>query len=138
MRTAETWLRTVLSDSVSRRSDLGGGQAGREQFEHVALPCGQLRKDDVQQRGRTIGSCTEIATASETRLVVLCTTTLTLPDGSLTTQGVGDENPSEGPVGRPLGRHRRNRALRPVPTAGEAVGTFRSDSDVIGREIHLD
>ncbi|TFV72212.1 hypothetical protein E4P39_17105 [Blastococcus sp. CT_GayMR19] len=124
-------LTTVKVPDRSTELDLGNPEFGPGDTE--------IFVDDVQRRGRTIGSqagsCT-VAAASETRLVVLCTTTWTLPDGSLTTQGAGDENPSQGPAG--IRWAVTGGTGRYAGAAGEAVGTFRPDSDVIDWEIRVD
>ena len=94
--------------------------------------------DEVQRRGKAVGSaagsCT-LALVSETRIVGLCTTTFLLPEGTLTTQGAFDENPQQGPQGYRwavtggTGRY--------TGTAGEAIGTFRPDSDIVDVVIRL-
>ena len=94
--------------------------------------------DEVQRRGEAVGSgagsCT-LALVSETRLVGLCATTILLPEGTLTTQGALDENPQQGPEGYRwavtggTGRY--------AGAAGEAIGTFRPDSDIVDVEIRL-
>ena len=98
----------------------------------------QVFADDLQRDGETIGtstgSCT-IAALSESRLVVTCTATLTLPRGQITAQGVADEDPGTGPTGfvwavtGGTGRY--------TDAGGEVVGTFRPDSDVIDLEVRL-
>ncbi|TQN38075.1 hypothetical protein FHU33_4755 [Blastococcus colisei] len=94
--------------------------------------------DEVQRRGRAVGSSTgscTLALVSDTRLVALCTTTILLPEGTVTTQGAFDENPQQGPEGfrwavtGGTGRY--------TGTAGEAIGTFRPDSDIVDVVIRL-
>jgi hypothetical protein len=94
--------------------------------------------DEVQRRGQAVGSaagsCT-LALVSETRLVGLCTTTILLPEGTITTQGAFDENPQQGPEGYRwavtggTGRY--------AGADGEAIGTFRPDSDIVDVVVHL-
>lgn len=100
---------------------------------------GEIFVDDVQRRGRSIGSAAGICTlalVSEARLVGLCSTTITLPDGSLTTQGVFEEDPSQGPAG--LRWAVTGGTGRYAGASGEAVGNFRPDSDIVDWEIDLD
>jgi hypothetical protein len=94
--------------------------------------------DDVQRRGRTVGTeagvCT-IVTVSTSRLVVTCTATLMLPDGQITLQGVNDEDPTVGPtdfrwaVTGGTGRY--------ADARGQATGTFRPGSDTVDLEVRL-
>ena len=99
---------------------------------------GEIFVDDVQRRGRSIGNqagaCT-LALVSKARLVSLCSTTISLPAGSLTTQGSFDENPSEGPAG--LRWAVTGGTGRYAGAAGEAVGSFRPSSDIVDWEIRL-
>ena len=118
---------------VSENStEFDGGPAG------FSAGDGEIFVDDVQLRGRSIGSqagtCT-LALVSEARLVGLCSTTIALSDGSLTTQGIFDEDPSEGPAG--LRWAVTGGTGRYAGAAGEAVGTFRPDSDIVDWEIRL-
>jgi hypothetical protein len=100
----------------------------------------QVFVDEILRRGKPIGSssgmCT-ITALSETQLVTTCTTTLMFSDGStLSAQGAGVENLQEGPSGYRwavtggTGRYRG--------ASGEAVGTFRPNSDTVDIEIRLD
>ena len=98
----------------------------------------QVFLDDVQRNGRTVGSsagsCT-VTLFTETRLVGACTATLVLPDGTITAQGVFDEDPTVGPtsftwaVTGGTGDY--------SGAGGEATGTFRPGTDVVDVEIDL-
>ena len=98
----------------------------------------QVFLDDLQRKGRTVGnsagSCT-LTLVSETRLVGACTATLMLPEGTITTQGVFDEDPSAGPTGfvwavtGGTGRY--------ADAGGEVVGTFRPGTDIVDLEVDL-
>jgi hypothetical protein len=98
----------------------------------------QVFLDDVQRDGETVGtsagSCT-IATISETRLIAACTATLTLPEGSLTTQGAFDENPATGPAGYTWAVTGGTGSY--AGAAGEVVGTFRTGTDTVDLEVRL-
>ena len=123
-------LTTVKVSDQSTELDLGAPGASTGDTE--------IFVDEVQRRGKAVGSaagsCT-VALVSETRLVGLCTTTILLPEGTLTTQGAFDENPQQGPQGYRwavtggTGRY--------TGTTGEAIGTFRPDSDIIDVVIRL-
>jgi hypothetical protein len=131
--TADQTLRLTTVKVPDRSTELDLGAEG------FSADDTEIFVDDVQRRGRSVGSqagsCT-VATVSETRLVGLCTTTLTLADGSLTTQGVVDEDPSQGPAG--LRWAVTGGTGRYAGAGGEAVGTFRPDSDIVDWEIHLE
>jgi hypothetical protein len=121
-----------LSTEVIRNTDLDLGDPGPSAGDT------QVFLDDVRRDGRSIGtsvgSCT-LAEFTETRLIGQCTATLTLPKGTITAQGVFDENPGEGPTGfiwavtGGTGRY--------TDAGGEVTGTFRPDSDVVDLEIRL-
>ena len=130
---ADSSLRFSTVKVAENSTEFDGGPAG------FSAGDGEIFVDDVQRRGRSIGSaagsCT-LALVSEARLVGLCTSTIALSDGSLTTQGIFDEDPSQGPAGfrwavtGGTGRY--------AGAAGEAIGTFRPDSDIVDWEIHFD
>jgi hypothetical protein len=130
---ADSPLRFSTVKVAENSTEFDGGPAG------FSAGDGEIFVDDVQRRGRSIGSsagsCT-LALVSEARLVGLCSATLTLTEGSLTTQGIFDEDPSQGPAG--LRWAVTGGTGRYAGAAGEAVGTFRPDSDVIDWEIRLD
>ena len=98
----------------------------------------QVFLDDVQRDGETVGtsagSCTPVV-FTETRLVGSCAATFTLPEGTITTQGAFDEDPSVGPsefvwaVTGGTGRY--------AGAGGEVTGTFRPDSDIVDLEVDL-
>jgi len=129
---ADPTLRLTTVAVPDRNTDLDLGAPGPSAGD------AQVFADDLQRDGRTIGtstgSCT-IATLSESRLVVACTATLTLPNGQITTQGVADEDPSQGPTGFTwavtggTGRY--------AGADGEVVGTFRPGTDVVDLEVRL-
>jgi hypothetical protein len=129
---ADQPLRLATVAVPDRNTDLDLGEPGPSAGDT------QVFLDDVQRNHRTIGtsagSCT-IATISETRLVVACTATLTLPEGSLTVQGAGDEDPTVGPTGyvwAVTGGTGRYAAAR-----GEVAGTFRPGTDIVDLEVRL-
>ncbi len=130
--TADQPLTLVTVAVPDRNTDLDLGEPG------LSAGDTQVFLDDVQRRGRPVGTnagmCT-ITTLSETRLAVTCSATLTLPEGTLTLQGAADEDPDEGPTGFEwavtggTGRY--------ADAGGEAVGTFRPDSDIVDLVIRL-
>jgi hypothetical protein len=130
---ADQSLRFSTVKVAENSTEFDGGPAG------FSAGDGEIFVDDVQRGGSSIGnsagSCT-LALVSEARLVGLCSATLTLTDGSLTTHGVFDEDPSQGPRG--LHWAVTGGTGRYAGAGGEAVGTFRPDSDVVDWEIRLD
>ena len=129
---ADQPLRLTSVAAPDRNTDLDLGEPGPSAGDT------QVFLDDLQRDGRTVGtsagSCT-VTTLSETRLVAVCTTTLTLAEGSLTTQGTFDEDPSVGPTGYTwavtggTGRY--------AEAAGEVVGAFRPGTDTVDLEVRL-
>ncbi len=129
---ADQPLRLVTVAVPDRNTDLDLGEPG------LSAGDTQVFLDDVQRDGRTVGtgagSCT-ITAVSESRLAVTCTGTLTLPEGQLTLQGVGEEDPTVGPtsftwaVTGGTGRY--------SGAAGEATGTFRPGTDLVDLEVRL-
>ena len=129
---ADPTLRLTTVAVPERNTDLDLGAPGPSTGDT------QVFADDLRRDGRTVGtstgSCT-VAALSESRLVVACTATLTLPRGQITTQGVADEDPAAGPTGFTwavtggTGRY--------AGAGGEVVGTFRPDSDVVDLEVRL-
>jgi allene oxide cyclase-like protein len=121
-----------LTTVAVRNTDLDLGDPGPSAGDT------QVFLDDVQRDGETVGtnagSCT-VTTFTETQLVAACTATLMLPKGTLTTQGVFDEDPSAGPAGfvwavtGGTGRY--------AAAGGEVTGTFRPDSDIVDLEVDL-
>ena len=98
----------------------------------------QVFLDDVQRDGATVGtsagSCM-LAVFTETRLVGACTATFMLPEGTITTQGAFDEDPSAGPsrfvwaVTGGTGRY--------AAAGGEVTGTFRPGTDIVDLAVDL-
>jgi hypothetical protein len=129
---ADSSLRFSTVKVAENSTELDGGPVG------FSAGDGEIFVDDVQRRGRSIGSsagsCT-LALVSDARLVGLCSATITLSDGSLTTHGVFDEDPSQGPAG--LRWAVTGGTGRYAGASGEAVGAFRPDSDVVDWEIRL-
>lgn len=129
---ADETLRLVTVAVPDRNTDLDLGEPGPSTGDT------QVFLDDVQRDGETVGttagSCT-VTALSETRLAVACTATLTLPEGSLTIQGAGDEDPAVGPTGFTwavtggTGRY--------AGAGGEVTGTFRPDTDTVDLEVRL-
>jgi hypothetical protein len=123
-------LRTVLSESANTDLDLGepGLSAGDT----------QVFLDDVQRGSRTVGtsagSCT-LTAVSESRLAVACTATLTLPEGQITLQGAGDEDPAVGPTGFVWAV--TGGTGRFADAGGEATGNFRPGTDIVDLMIRL-
>ncbi|WP_138732051.1 allene oxide cyclase barrel-like domain-containing protein [Modestobacter excelsi] len=125
-------LRLTTVAVPDRNTDLDLGAPGPSAGD------GQVFLDDVQRDGETVGtsagSCM-LAVFTETRLVGACTATLTLPEGTITTQGASDENPSVGPtrfvwaVTGGTGRY--------AGAGGEVTGTFRPGTDIVDLEIDL-
>ena len=125
-------LRLTTVAVPDRNTDLDLGDPGPSAGD------AQVFLDDLQRDGETVGTsaggCT-LVTFSETRLAGTCTATLTLPEGTITTQGVFDEDPSAGPAGfvwavtGGTGRY--------AGAAGEATGTFRPDTDIVDWEVDL-
>ena len=121
-----------LSTSLVRNTDLDLGEPG---FSTGDV---QVGLDQVQRRGKTVGSSTStcvIVDLSETRLLGHCTSTLTLPEGSITSQGSFEENPQQGPSGFTwavtggTGRY--------AGDGGEVTGRFRPGTDVVDLEIRF-
>ena len=116
----------------ARNTDLDLGDPGPSAGDS------QVFLDDLQRDGETVGnnagSCT-VTTFTETRLVAACTATLMLPEGTITTQGVFDEDPSAGPAGYVwavtggTGRY--------AGAGGEVTGTFRPGTDIVDLEVDL-
>jgi hypothetical protein len=133
---ADQTLRFSTVKVTENSTEFDGGPEG------FSAGDGEIFVDDVQRRGRSIGSAAGICTlalVSEARLIGLCSTTITLSDGSLTTQGAFDEDPSVGPAGvfswavtGGTGRY--------AGATGEAIGTVRpgSDAEIFDWEIRLD
>ena len=130
--TADQPLRLASVAVPDRNTDLDLGEPG------LSAGDAQVFLDDVQRDGRTVGtsagSCT-ITTISESRLAVHCTATLTLPEGQLTSQGAGEEDPTVGPTGFTwavtggTGRY--------AGAAGEVIGTFRPGTETVDLEVRL-
>lgn len=134
--TADQTLRFTTVKVVANSTEFDGGPEG------FSAGDGEIFVDDVQRRSRSIGSqagiCT-LALVSEERLIGLCSTTVVLADGSLTTQGAFQEDPAEGPAGEVrwavtggTGRY--------AGATGEAVGTVRdgSNAEIIDWSVQLD
>jgi hypothetical protein len=131
---ADSSLRFSTVKVAENSTEFDGGPAG------FSAGDGEIFVDDVQRRGQSIGSAAGICTlalVSEARLVGLCTTTIALADGSLTTQGSFEEDPSQGPAGE-IRWAVTGGTGRYAGAAGEAVGIFRPDSDIVDWEIRLD
>ena len=125
-------LRLTTVAVPDRTTDLDLGEPGPSAGDT------QVFLDDVQRDGETVGtnagSCT-LTMFTEERLVGACTATLMLPEGTITTQGVFDEDPSAGPTGftwAVTGGTGRYTTAR-----GEATGTFRPGTDLVDLEIRL-
>ncbi len=129
---ADAPLRLVTVAVPDRTTDLDLGTPGPSAGDT------QVFLDDVQRDGETVGTsaggCT-IATLSETRLVAVCTTTLTLPEGSLTAQGAFDEDPTVGPTGFTWAVTGGTGSY--AGAGGEVTGTFRAGTDVADLEVRL-
>ena len=129
---ADQPLRLTTVAVPERTTDLDLGEPG------LSAGDTQVFLDDVQRDGQTVGtsagSCT-ITTAWESRRAVHCTATLTLPEGQLTSQGAGEEDPAVGPTGFTwavtggTGRY--------AGAAGEVIGTFRPDTDTVDLEVRF-
>ena len=129
---ADQTLRLTTVAVPDRNTDLDLGEPG------LSAGDTQVFLDDVQRGGRTVGtsagSCT-VTAVSESRLAVVCTATLTLPEGTLTLQGVGDEDPTVGPTGFEWAV--TGGTGRFADAGGELTGTFRPGTDVVDVEIRL-
>jgi hypothetical protein len=134
--TADQTVRFTTVKVVANSTEFDGGPEG------FSAGDGEIFVDDVQRRSRSIGSqagiCT-LALVSEARLIGLCSTTVMLSDGSLTTQGAFEEDPAEGPAGE-IRWAVTGGTGRYAGATGEAVGTVRPDTDaeVIDWSVQLD
>ena len=125
-------LRLTTIAVPDRNTDLDLGDPGPSAGDT------QVFLDDVQRDGETVGtnagSCM-LAVFTETRLAGTCTATLMLPEGTITTQGATDEDPSVGPTGfvwavtGGTGRY--------AGAGGEVTGTFRPGTDIVDLEVDL-
>ncbi len=125
-------LRLTTVAVPDRNTDLDLGEPGPSAGD------AQVFLDDVQRDGETVGtnagSCT-LTVYTEKRLVGICTTTLRLPEGTTTTQGAFDEDPSVGPAGFVWAVTGGTGDYAGV--GGEATGTFRPDTDIVDWEVDL-
>ena len=125
-------LRLTTIAVPDRNTDLDLGDPGPSAGDT------QVFLDDVQRDGETVGtsagSCM-LAVFTETRLVGSCAATFTLPEGTITIQGVSDEDPRVGPSGfvwavtGGTGRY--------AGAGGEVTGTFRPGTDIVDLEVDL-
>jgi hypothetical protein len=134
--TADQTLRFTTVKVVANSTEFDGGPPG------FSAGDGEIFVDDVQRRGRSIGSAAGICTValiSEERLVAVCSATITLADGTLTTQGVFDEDLAVGPAGESRSAVTGGTG-RYAGATGEAVGTVRPDSnaEIIDWSVRLD
>lgn len=98
----------------------------------------QLFLDRVVRGKKTIGTNVGQAIVfvlREDRLVVQLTATVTLPAGTLTTQGVIDENPARGP--EPLRLAVTGGTGRYAGASGEAFGRYVGDRGTIRWRVEL-
>ncbi|WP_448616220.1 allene oxide cyclase barrel-like domain-containing protein [Modestobacter sp. URMC 112] len=125
-------LRLTTVAVPDRNTDLDLGEPGPGAGD------AQVFLDDVQREGETVGtsagSCT-LTVFTETRLVGICTATLMLPEGTISTQGAFDEDPSAGPGGFVWAVTGGTGDY--AGAGGEATGTFRPDTDIVDWEIDL-
>jgi hypothetical protein len=99
----------------------------------------QVFINDAVRNSKTIGyeagSC-QLVTVGTHRLVASCHETIVLPGGTLTSEFVFEEDPTQGPVGLTLaitggtGRYRS--------ASGEGTATFIQNTDDLRVVIHLD
>jgi hypothetical protein len=130
--TAGQHLHLTTTNPLNTDLDLGdpGPSAGDTQvFVDELL-------QDGEQVGSSTGTCT-LTALSDTRLAGNCVATMVFSDGSsLTTQGAFDENPQEGPAGYRWAVTGGTGDYRGA--SGEAIGTFRPNTDTVDIEVRLD
>jgi hypothetical protein len=100
----------------------------------------QVFVDELRRDGRVVGDSSGACTLvlfTETRLVGSCATTMSFTDGSsLVLQGAFDEDPQVGPSGFRWAVTGGTGTY--AGASGEAIGTFRPNSDIVDIQISLD
>jgi hypothetical protein len=125
-----TTIRYLSTHPRNTDLDLGasGFSAGDQQvFVNDAVHAGK-------RIGQEVGVC-QIALASSTRLIATCQSSLVLRGGTLTTQGVFQEDPRKGPTG--LTAAVTGGTGRYAGATGQSVGTFVPGTDDVNVVITL-